>query len=322
MEKKDRKGMLKRMVRGCESYLSVLGALILISALWGMMTPYYFTFANLKNILVYIAANGVMAVGMTIVMLLGGLDLSQMSLMALAGMVAGFLFDKGWGGGWVLIAAAVLTGIVGGLLNGILVSAMNIAPFVATLGTQLVFRALAYIITSGKYLAIKDPIIRFIGFDTVLGLPTMFWIMAAVYIVIGLMLRYTRFGRNIYSVGGSRTAARLSGIYIRKTEIICYAISGLTCGIGAILYMAQGSIAMNNAGEGSEMDVISAVVLGGVSMAGGRGTVLNTLLGIVLLSVISNGMSLLSMDSYYKMLIKGVILLAAVFIDTLRERNK
>lgn len=312
---------IKKIFKGGEAYASSIISLIVLAILWSSLSPFFFTFANLKNIMAYISANGIMAVGITIVFILGGIDLSQMALMALSGMVAGYFYSTGAVSGFGIVLISIIVGLVGGLINGVIISKLNLLPFVATLGTQLIYRALAFILTDGTYIAIHDDVIRFIGFNTILGLPTMFWIMLLVYAIFAVVLKFTRIGRNIYSVGGGATVAKLSGINVEKTSIIGYAICGLTCGISSILYMAQGSIAMNSAGTGCEMDTMSAAILGGISMSGGRGNLLNTFLGVILLSVIENGMSLLSFDSYAKMFIKGIILLVAVFIDIIRQKK-
>ena len=211
--------------------------------------------------------------------------------------------------------------MVCGMINGCLITYMGINPFIATLATQLAFRGMAFIVTDGRYISINDTMVRFVGFNSIFGLPSMFWIMILVYLIIGFVMKYTQYGRNIYSVGGSRIASRLSGIPVKKVELVSYIISGLTAGIASILYIAQGSVALNNAGTGSEMDIMTAAILGGLSLSGGKGTVLNTFMGVVLLSVIANGMSLLSISSYYQMLIKGIILIVAVFVDHLREEK-
>lgn len=317
MDKKE-KNVFLRFIGKNASIGSVLAALVLISIVWSVLTPYYFTLSNLKNICVYISANGIMAAGLTLTLILGGLDLSQMSLMALAGMVAAIGYQHGLSGGFIFVIAACV-GMAGGAVNGILISIMGINPFIATLGTQLAFRGLAFIVTNGVYITIKDSLIKFIATGQILALPSMFWIMIIVYLILAFVLKFTQYGRNIYSVGGSRVASTLSGIAVRKVEITSYIISGLCSGIAAILYIAQGSVALNNAGTGSEMDIMTAAILGGLSLSGGKGTVLNTFMGVTLLAVIANGMSLLSISSYYQMLIKGLILIVAVFIDRLRE---
>ncbi|HAF61548.1 MAG TPA: ribose ABC transporter permease [Anaerolineaceae bacterium] len=299
---------------------SIVLALIGICVVWSRLTPYFFTFANFKNISVYIAANGIMAAGLTVVLLMGGIDLSQMALMALSGMCVAIGYENG-ASGLTLILIAILAGLLGGLFNAFLITKLRIMPFIATLGSQLVFRALAFISTSGRYVTIKDPLIKFVGFGSVLGLPTLLLIMLVVYIIVWFVLKYTQYGRNVYSVGSSAPASFLSGVNIQKERIISYVICGACSGLASILYIAQGSVALNNAGTGNELDIIAGVILGGLSMSGGKGSVVNTLLGILLMAVIANGMSLLSVSSYYQMLLRGVILLAAIFLDTIRGKG-
>jgi ribose transport system permease protein len=300
---------------------TILSAIILMSIIWGVLSPYYFTPSNIRNIGTYVAANGIMAAGLTITLVMGGLDLSQISLMALCGMVAGIGYQSGMSGPLLLLIAACV-GILGGAFNGMLITFMGINPFIATLGTQLVYRGLAFIITNGHYITVHGPMIQTIGTGSFLQVPIMFWIMLVVYLLIGFVMKYTLYGRDIYSIGGNEQAAHLCGIAVPTVKMISYTISGLSAGIAAILYIAQGSVALNNAGTGSEMDVMTAAILGGLSLTGGKGTVLNTFMGVVLLSVIANGMSLLSIGSYYQMLIKGLILIIAVFLDVLRETRQ
>ena len=300
---------------------TILSAIILMSIIWGVLSPYYFTPSNIRNIGTYVAANGIMAGGLTITLVMGGLDLSQISLMALCGMVAGIGYQSGMSGPLLLLIAACV-GILGGAFNGMLITFMGINPFIATLGTQLVYRGLAFIITNGHYITVHGPMIQTIGSGSFLQVPIMFWIMLVVYLLIGFVMKYTLYGRDIYSIGGNEQAAHLCGIAVPTVKMISYTISGLSAGIAAILYIAQGSVALNNAGTGSEMDVMTAAILGGLSLTGGKGTVLNTFMGVVLLSVIANGMSLLSIGSYYQMLIKGLILIIAVFLDVLRETRQ
>ncbi|MFZ3070994.1 MAG: ABC transporter permease [Anaerolineaceae bacterium] len=309
-----------RLKNNFSSVGSIVLALVGISIVWSILTPHFFTLANFKNISVYIAANGIMAAGLTVVLLMGGIDLSQMALMALSGMCVAIGYQNG-ASGFTLILIAILVGVLGGLFNAFLITKLRIMPFIATLGTQLVFRALAYISTDGDYITIKDPIIKFIGFDSILGLPALLLIMIAVYIIIAYTLKYTQYGRNVYAVGSSAPAAYLSGVNIQKERIISYVICGACSGLASILYIAQSSVALNNAGTGSELDIIASVILGGLSMSGGKGSVVNTLLGVLLMAIIANGMSLLSVNPFYQMLLRGVILLTAIFLDTIRGKS-
>lgn len=297
---------------------TVLLALILLCIIWGCLTPYFFTLYNVKNLAIYSSYVGIMACGLTFPLLTGCIDLSQMPMMAMCSMIMAVSYQKGVSGLGLFVVAAV-TGVLAGVVNAFIVNVLRIIPFIATVGTQLVFRALAFLSTDGVYITVKDSMIKTIGFGSFLGIPVMFWIMILMFIASGFVQKYTQFGRNLYSVGSSEQAAHLSGINVKKTRFIAYMCSGLMCGIAAVVYTAQSGVALNNAGTGAEMDITASVVVGGVSMAGGRGNIFNVLLGVVMISVLANGMGLLGMGPYFQMLFKGLTLILAVYLDTLRD---
>lgn len=302
------------------SYGSVLIAIIALSVAWSIASPYFLTAANMKNIGVYMSASGIIAAGVTVSMLLGGLDLSQMSIMAFSGIVVGTAYNAGVHGP-VLLLIAIGVGIFGGIINGLIMNYLHIDPIITTLGTQLMFRALAYIVSDGNMITISDNFIKWVGRGKVIGLPVTMVIMIIVYIIIGIVLKYTRFGRNVISVGGSQEAAFLSGINVKKTRAIAFMISGACAGLATILYISQGYVAQPNQGSGADMDCIAAVIIGGLSVSGGKGNIFGTLLGILFFAILANGMGLLSMNSYAQQLVKGILLLTAVYIDIARNRK-
>lgn len=302
------------------SYGSVLIAIIALSVAWSIASPYFLTAANMKNIGVYMSASGIIAAGVTVSMLLGGLDLSQMSIMAFSGIVVGTAYNAGVHGP-VLLLIAIGVGIFGGIINGLIMNYLHIDPIITTLGTQLMFRALAYIVSDGNMITISDNFIKWVGRGKVIGLPVTMVIMIIVYIIIGIVLKYTRFGRNVISVGGSQEAAFLSGINVKKTRAIAFMISGACAGLATILYISQGYAAQPNQGSGADMDCIAAVIIGGLSVSGGKGNIFGTLLGILFFAILANGMGLLSMNSYAQQLVKGILLLTAVYIDIARNRK-
>ena len=302
------------------SYGSVLIAIIALSVAWSIASPYFLTAANMKNIGVYMSASGIIAAGVTVSMLLGGLDLSQMSIMASSGIVVGTAYNAGVHGP-VLLLIAIGVGIFGGIINGLIMNYLHIDPIITTLGTQLMFRALAYIVSDGNMITISDNFIKWVGRGKVIGLPVTMVIMIIVYIIIGIVLKYTRFGRNVISVGGSQEAAFLSGINVKKTRAIAFMISGACAGLATILYISQGYVAQPNQGSGADMDCIAAVIIGGLSVSGGKGNIFGTLLGILFFAILANGMGLLSMNSYAQQLVKGILLLTAVYIDIARNRK-
>lgn len=311
------KGMGKSAL---SSYGSVLIAVVALSLVWAFASPYFLTAKNFKNIGVYMSASGIIAAGITVSMLLGGLDLSQMSIMALSGIVVGTVFKAGLHGP-ALLLVAICVGVMCGIVNGLIMNYLKIDPIITTIGTSLMFRALAYIISDGNMITVSDNFIKWIGRGRVIGLPVMMLFMIIVYVVIGTVLKYTRFGRNVISVGGSKEAAFLSGINVKKTRAIAFMISGSCAGIASLLYIAQGYVAQPNQGNGADLDCIAAVIIGGLSVAGGKGNVVGTLLGMLFFAVLANGMSLLSMDSYAQQLVKGALLLTAVYIDIVRNKK-
>lgn len=302
------------------SYGSVLIAVIALSIVWSFSSPYFLTAANFKNIGVYMSASGIIAAGITVSMLLGGLDLSQMATMAMSGIFVGVAYQSGVHG-IALLFVAVAAGIVAGIINGLIMNYLHIDPIITTLGTQLIFRAIAYIVSNGNMIQVQDDFIKWIGRGKLLGIPVTMVIMIIVYIIIGIVLKYTRFGRNVISVGGSSEAAYLSGINVKKTRAIAFMISGACAGLATLLYIAQGYVAQPNQGSGADMDCIAAVIIGGLSVAGGKGNIVGTLLGMLFFSVLANGMGLLSMDSYAQQLVKGLLLLTAVYIDIARNKK-
>lgn len=302
------------------SYGSVLIAVVALSIVWAFASPYFLTVTNIKNIGVYMSASGIIAAGVTVSMLLGGLDLSQMSIMAFSGMVVGVAYEAG-ASGPVLLLIAIAVGVCCGICNGLIMNYMRISPIITTLGTQMVFRALAYIVSNGEMISVRDDFVTWIGRGTVLGIPSMIVIAAIIYVAIGITLKYTRFGRNVISVGGSEEAAYLSGINVKRTRAVAFMISGGCAGLATMLYIAQGYVAVPNQGTGADMDAIAAVIIGGLSVSGGKGNIIGTLLGMLFFSVLANGMGLLSMNTYAQSLVKGALLLIAVYIDVVRSKK-
>lgn len=312
---------IANLLKNGMSSISILIAVILLSVLWSILSPYFFTMSNLVNIGTYISSTGIIAAGVTVAMLIGGLDLSHMAIMALSGTIMGVLYQAGWPPVAFILAAVVVGGLCGAV-NAFIITFMKINPIITTMGTQLVFRALAFLITDGKNITFYDPLVKAIGSTRIAGLPLMLLIMLAVCILISFILKNTQIGRNVYSVGGSEAASFLSGISIVKVKFFAYMLCGCCAGFASLLYIAQASNAMPNAGTGSEMNTIGATVLGGISLSGGKGKIGSTLLGVLLLSLITNGMTLLSIDPYIQMLIRGAILIIAVFMDTLKNQVK
>lgn len=307
----------RSFLRSYATELSLLCALVLLCTVVSIMSPYFLTFKNIALVGVYVSVMGTMAAGLTIAMLLGGIDLSQWAVAAFTGMLIGLLLKAGVNPA-VVIVVAIVSGIAAGCVNGFVITTLKINPMIATIGTQLVFRSIAYLITNGAYVQINDPAFKVIGYGRVLGVPILVLIMLLVYALIYLTLRFTVLGRKVYAVGGNASASHLSGVNVNRTRFSGYVISSLTAGIAAVLLTSEIGASLPSAGTGQEMDGIAAVILGGISMSGGKGRIVGTFIGILLLAVLSNSMTLLYVPPYFQIMVKGLVLIVAVYFDTLR----
>lgn len=301
--------------------LSLILALLVMSVLFAIMSPHFLTLRNLVNIATYTSINAIMAFGITVAMILAAMDLSQYTVAAVSGMVMALMLRAGLPTG-VAIVCALLTGVLLGLLNGVLVSICGVNPIIATLGTQQIYRGFAYLVSNGKNILISNDFLTFIGRGDILGVPVVVLLMIVMFAITAYVLKYTSFGRKIYAIGGNKNASYLSGINIRRVQMGGFVYCSVAGALGGILLASQVGVALPTCGIGSDMDVIASVVLGGVSLSGGCGKVSSTLLGALILQTIGNGMTLLSVQSYWQMVIKGIVLILAVLIDVMRSKKR
>ncbi len=309
-------GAVQTFLRGDVSTLFALFGMI---ALFGILSPYFLTVKNIMSIGSYASIQGIMAAGLTCCMLLGGMDVSQFSLAGLCGMFMGLMYEAGMNE-WLIIPLTLIIGILAGCINATIVEKLKISVMIATMGMQFVIRGFCYIITGGAYVYIKSDMFNFIGSGKLFGVfPFCLLVMIIVYIVIWYALKYTKFGRNLYACGGNLRAASLAGINTTAMRYKAHMISSFCAAIGGIIMTSQQTAAMCNAGEGNDMDCIAAVILGGLGLAGGKGKVTGTLIGVLIICVLFNGMTMLNVQVYWQKVLKGVVLLLAVFIDSLRS---
>ena len=307
-----------RLLRRRESG-TIAGLLILSLALWAA-TPRFATVDNLLNVLDQTATIGVLAAGMTFVILTGGIDLSVGSLVALAG-IAFAAASRAGAPAFVAVLVGLAAGGLCGLANGLLVTAGRLPPFIATLGTMSVARGAALLLTGGRPISGFPSAVRAIAHGTPLGIPAPVLLMLAVSAVSHLALTRTVLGRYVYAVGGNELAAALSGVHVRAWKTAVYVISGVTSAITALLLVARLDSAQPVAGIGYELDAIAAVVIGGASLMGGAGSALGTLVGALLLSVLRNGLNILDVSSYLQQVAVGVVIIAAVVVDMSLHRR-
>jgi ribose/xylose/arabinose/galactoside ABC-type transport system permease subunit len=287
---------------------------------WRDGSPVFLSQVNVLNVIRQVSVVGIMAVGMTFVILLGQIDLGVGSLLALTGMVAAIMQRADLGLVPSILGSLTL-GAATGLLVGGLVTKGGIPSFVATLGVLAAFRGATLLISGQPVLGLKEDF-RFIGAGEVLGLPFPIVLFAIVVAIGVIVLRRTRFGRYIYAVGGNETAARLSGINVEVIKISAFVISGICTAVSALILTARLNSGQPLAGQGYELDVIAAVVVGGTSLSGGRGSVGGSVIGAMLIGVLSNGLTLLQVPPDWQPIVKGVIIVAAVLVDQLSRRSR
>jgi len=292
--------------------------LVVVSLLMAFAGDGFLSLDNFTNIVRQISVVAIIAVGMTFVILAGGIDLSVGAVMALAGTLAAGLMAGGVSPGLAFLAA-LLVGIAFGALNGALVAYAGMPSIIVTLATMGIARGLALIYSGGYPIGGLPEWVSILGSGSVAGLPMPGLIMLALYLVAWIVLARTAFGRHVYALGGNEVAARLSGIRVDRNRLVIYTISGATAALAGAVMTSRLMSGQPNVGAGFELDAIAAVVLGGTAIVGGRGSVIGTLIGALLLGVLNNGLNMVGVDPYVQNVIKGGIILLAIYIG--RERR-
>jgi inositol transport system permease protein len=298
--------------------------LLLVILLVGMglslATDTFLSVANFTNVARQISINGILAVGVTFVLLTAGVDLSLGSVVALSGVACATFAHPGEHTVFVPIAVGLLTGAACGLLNGVLVTRGGVAPFIVTLGMMTIARGLALIFSGGRPVADMSNEMTALAGD-IWGIPIPVLCFAGVALAAWFFLQNFRLGRHIYAVGGNENAARAAGVPVERVKLFAYGLCGLLTGLAGVVLAARITTGQPNAGQAYELDAIAAVVIGGTSLAGGVGTITGTLLGVLLIGVINNGLDLMGVSSYYQAVIKGVIIVGAVWLDRRQARS-
>ncbi|MBA4698994.1 MAG: ABC transporter permease [Ruminococcus sp.] len=303
------------------SYVGILIALLILCIVLSITSGSFLTASNLLNVSQQISTNFLIAIGMTFIILLGGIDLSVGSIIAVTGLMMGLMM-KSWN---MPVLVSLLLGVVFasviGLVTGLLITGFDLPPFIATLGMMSIARGAAYTITEGQ------PIYTFPeGFLAITGryggIPIVtILIMAVMFAIAAYVLKYTKYGRYIYAIGGNKNCAKLSGIHVKKIECIAYVISGFCCGVAAIVLTSRLDSAVPTNADGAELDAIAAVVIGGTSMNGGEGTLAGTIIGTLIIGIVANGLNLLNVPQGAQRMVKGGIIVLAVIVDVLRRKR-
>lgn len=309
--------------------------LIVLCLIFAVLEPAFLKPINIFNVLRQVSIFGLLAIGMTFVILTAGIDLSVGSLLALAGLVAaavekgstGLLTGGGAGeaGGYGLpaaISAAVVVGLLGGLLQGTAISKLKVPPFIVTLGGLSAFRGMALVFSQGQPISAFREEYRYLGQELIGPVPIPVIIFLGFAVIAFVVLRYTKYGRHIYAVGGNQEAARLSGLNVDRLITSVYVISGFFAGLSGFLLSSRLNSAEQVAGVGFELTVIAGVVIGGTSLFGGEGGVFGSVVGVLLIGVLGNGLTLLNVSSYYQQILIGLIIVFAVFFDQVVKRRR
>jgi erythritol transport system permease protein len=313
-------------------------ALIVIVLIFTALSDTYLTGSNLITMTRHVAINAILALGMLLVILTGGIDLSVGSIVGLSGIVAGVLLE-GWQLDsfdailypqvWAVIVISLAVGTVVGGINGLLITRFNVAPFIATLGMLYVARGAALLISNGSTYPrlggspeLGNTGFSFLGIGRVLGVPVSIWLMVLFAVAVWLLIRKTAFGRWLYATGGNARAAELSGVPVRKVTMRVYMISGLCAAMVGLIIASELTSAAPQAGETYELNAIAAVVIGGASLAGGRGTVRGALVGAFVIGFLSDGLVMVGVSTFWQMVIKGAVIVLAVMLDQGQQRLK
>lgn len=282
----------------------------------------FLTGRNMFNVLRQISTNLYLACGMTMVIILGGIDLSVGSIIALSGCASAACVARYGMSIPLAIMVGLLIGVAIGCCNGFIISKTTIPPFIVTLATMNIAKGFAYVYTGGSPVRVVSTEWQFIGAGYIGPFPTPVVILLIVLIITGIIINRTRFGRHMYAVGGNMQAAQFSGISVSKIKFGIYAYSGLMAGLAGVVLASRMYSGQPTAGAGAEMDAIAAVVVGGTSMSGGAGKIGGTIIGALIIGFLNNGLNLMNVNSFWQYVVKGVVILLAVFIDFFRNRNK
>ena len=299
------------------SELTTVIALIILMAIITIINSNFLTANNLLNLLLQVTSNALIAFGMTFVILTGGIDLSVGSILALSSALTAGLLGSGMPV-TLAILISLIFGCILGMMNGLLISYGKLAPFIVTLATMTIFRGATLVYTNGNPITkgLSDTFLfQFLGQGYIVGIPFPVIIMFIVFIVLYVLLHKTAFGKSVYAIGGNEKAAYISGVKLNKVKIIIYSISGIMASISGLIITSRLSSAQPTAGASYEMDAIAAVVLGGTSLSGGKGRILGTLIGALIIGVLNNGLNIIGVSAFWQQVVKGVVILIAVLID-------
>jgi len=310
---------LGRWLRGERlTTLNLFVTFVIICIIFASQAQYFLTLENFVNIGRTLGVVGIVSIGMTLVLITGGVDISVGSVAALSGVITSIL----WLQSGVPLGFATLIGLAActlvGFINGYLIAFVRINPLITTLASFSIVRGLAFVLSNGQTNQLNDDTFKLLGRGEIVGIPISLLLMIALYVAFFALMHFTQFGRNLYAIGGSPDASRLAGIPVRRHLLIVYTLSGFLAGLAGIIIASQLASSAPRAATGLEFTVIAAVVLGGTSLSGGKGSLIGTLVGVFILRVLDNGLVQTRVSSFYQDVISGAVLLLAVGFDQIR----
>lgn len=312
----EEKKLLKTSSKEMLGKLGPLIGLILIVIVITILNPSFMTTDNILNIFRQVSISALIAFGMTFVILTGGIDLSVGSTLGLTGAFAATMLASGYDPILTMLATLLLGAILGAI-NGVIIAKGNVAPFIATLATMTIYRGLTLVYTEGRPVSDLGDSLSFqmLGKGYFFGIPVPVCTMIVAFIVLYLIIHKTTFGRRVYAVGGNEGASKLSGINVDRVKIAVYSLTGMLAALAALILTSRLNSAQPTAGESYELDAIAAVVLGGTSLTGGKGWIFGTIVGVLIIGVLNNGLNLIGVSSFFQQVVKGIVILIAVLID-------
>ena len=295
----------------------ILCALIVMGVLLSLISNSFFSKANLLSVLRQASTNTILSLAMAMVLIIGCIDLSISSVLALSGALCVMMINVGMPT-YLALLITLAFGAFCGLLNGLLVAYTEIPPFIITLATQQCFRGTVYLLTDGRTIMCYEPSFTNIGTGSILGLPIPVWIVIIVLAFVAILLGQSKFGRRMYAIGGNKSAAIYSGIKVQRISVVVYLLTGILAALAGVVLSSRTYSCQPTAGDGYECDAIAAAVLGGVSFNGGIGTAGGVLIGALVIAFLNNGLNMLHVQAYWQTIAKGIVILLAVYFDTLK----
>ncbi len=304
-----------------QSLLWIVLVAALMMAVLSLSSPYFMTLGNMTNLMKQVSIVAILAAGQAVVIISGGIDLSVGSILALSAVTIGWLIENGVDPR-IATCAGLAMGTFAGWINGMVITRGNIPPFIATLGMLGIARGMALVITKGVSYQVLEPLFLFIGNSKVFGLPVPLYFVVVVFAAVMVMMHMTVFGRHVYAIGGDEKVARLEGIPVERQKVKIYTLSGLLAAVAAVVLVGRLAATPPSVAQGIELQAIAAVIIGGVSFVGGRGIVITALVGAFIMAMITNGLNILGISSFYQQVLIGTVIIVAVWLDNLKSSTR